>query len=116
MFKPDVPERFLLGGPYFQNFIADCLSRLLDILHLLANSRPCGLVSALGLAEVCFDFCYQHLQIFVLLHCWSSSEAVNNPYFLVQNKRNLTLQKRLVKEKTAFFSKKSSPILEVIIA
>jgi hypothetical protein len=58
----------LWDGPDFENSVADTLRSLLDLLHLLAHPGTRGLVSALGLVYVAFDFSYQHFQVFVLLH------------------------------------------------
>jgi hypothetical protein len=58
----------LINGSDFQDPIPDDLGRLLDLLHLLADARPCGFVSALSLLNIGFDFSDQRLQHIVLLH------------------------------------------------
>ena len=45
----------LFGGSNFKNATSNRLSGLLDLLHLLADSRPGGLIATLSLVDVGFD-------------------------------------------------------------
>jgi len=58
---PVKPQQKLRNGSQFEDFVADFLSGLLDILHLLAASRPSRLVSLFCLIDIHLNLSNQHL-------------------------------------------------------
>src|ERR1700722_9359637 len=52
----------------FKNLLPHFLRGGLDFLHLFADARPCGLVSALCLAHILNGLINQSLEVFIFLH------------------------------------------------
>jgi ABC-type methionine transport system permease subunit len=100
-------RRFLLGGPELKNAISQTLAGLFDFLHLLANSCSRGLVTAFGLADVAFDFSYQRLKSFILLHLIVLHFRKGYCVFRVQTAKKLKAGNAFVKEKRDFCKKNS---------
>lgn len=72
----EIQINILICASQFENAASNCLSGLLNSLHLFADSCASCFISACCLVDVGFNFIYQCLEVFVFLHLKSSPKKV----------------------------------------